>query len=175
LLLYLTFALCGLGAAALVYRYDLYDREPIPAAALAVGLGAITMALADPLERLIFAYLRTESAAALAAVAALVEEGFKLLVVVVFAVFARRVFNDPMDGLIYGSLAGLGAALEEGVAVLRGGANRSPAAAGRAGAPDGPSRDGRRGRLRGGALAHPADRKPRGGGRREPAPPTPRS
>ena len=51
--------------------------------------------------------------------ASLEEEALKLLVVVLFAVFARRIFNDPMDGIIYGSLAGLGAALEEGVAVLR--------------------------------------------------------
>ena len=117
--IYLTFALCGLGAATLVYRYDLYDREPLPAAALAVGLGAAFMAGASPLEIYTFRLLGIERVAGLAAVAAIEEEALKLLVVVLFAVFARRTFNDPMDGIIYGSLAGLGAALEEGIAVLR--------------------------------------------------------
>lgn len=122
MILYATLGLCALGAAALVYGYDLYDREPKLALLAAAGLGALTMALAEPLEVLTFGLFEEPGLLLVAAVASLEEEALKLLVVVIFAVFARRIFNDPMDGLIYGSLAGLGAALEEGVAVMRRGA-----------------------------------------------------
>jgi RsiW-degrading membrane proteinase PrsW (M82 family) len=49
----------------------------------------------------------------IAAVAAVTEEVLKVLVVVVVALLAHREFDDPMDGIVYGSMAGLGAALEE--------------------------------------------------------------
>lgn len=49
----------------------------------------------------------------IAAVAAVAEELLKVLVVVAVALLARREFDDPMDGVVYGSMAGLGAALEE--------------------------------------------------------------
>jgi RsiW-degrading membrane proteinase PrsW (M82 family) len=125
-ILYSTLALCALGAATLVYRYDLYDREPLPALGRAAILGAAAMALAGPAELLTLRFLGTEGPLALAAVAAFEEETLKLLVVLLLAVFASRVFNDPMDGLIYGSMVGLGAALEEGVAVLRHRAGEGP-------------------------------------------------
>jgi RsiW-degrading membrane proteinase PrsW (M82 family) len=51
----------------------------------------------------------------IAAVAALSEEILKLLVVLAVALLAHREFDDPMDGVVYGSMAGLGAALEESV------------------------------------------------------------
>jgi RsiW-degrading membrane proteinase PrsW (M82 family) len=118
-ILYLTLGLCALGAATLVYRYDLYDREPKAAVAAAMGLGALAMALAGQVEAAIFGAFAGAGPVGLAAVASGVEETLKLLVVGLMALAARRVFNDPMDGLIYGSMAGLGAALEEGTAVLR--------------------------------------------------------
>jgi RsiW-degrading membrane proteinase PrsW (M82 family) len=77
------------------------------------------MAGAARVEDAVFGALVAPTPLGLAGAAALVEESAKLLVVAGFALFARRIFNDPMDGLIYGSLAGLGAALEEAVAVLR--------------------------------------------------------
>jgi len=117
-ILYLTLGICSLGGAALVYRYDLYDREPPAMLALTVGLGAGAMALAGRLEAASFARLETDSTATLALVGAGYEEALKLLVVALLALLARS-FNDPMDGLIYGSMSGLGMALEEGVAVLR--------------------------------------------------------
>jgi RsiW-degrading membrane proteinase PrsW (M82 family) len=119
LILYLTLGLCALGAAALVYRYDLYDREPKGAVAACVALGALAMSLAGPIETAIFRSLSQPGPVAIAAVASITEESLKLLVVGLLAVFAHRIFNDPMDGLIYGSMAGLGAALEEAVAGLR--------------------------------------------------------
>jgi RsiW-degrading membrane proteinase PrsW (M82 family) len=48
-----------------------------------------------------------------AAMASLTEELLKLLVVLSVAWFFSREFNDPMDGLVYGAYAGLGAAVEE--------------------------------------------------------------
>lgn len=51
----------------------------------------------------------------IAAIAAVTEEVFKVLVVVLVALLAHREFDDPMDGVVYGSMAGLGAALEESV------------------------------------------------------------
>jgi RsiW-degrading membrane proteinase PrsW (M82 family) len=119
-ILYGTLVLCAIGAALLVYRYDLYDREPLRLLGLAAVLGAGAMALAGRSEQFTIERLGLEGHFALAAMAALQEETLKLLAVVALAVFARRHFNDPMDGIIYGSMAGLGAALEEGVAMLRG-------------------------------------------------------
>lgn len=50
--------------------------------------------------------------------AAVTEETAKALAVVGVAVAFRRHFNDPMDGIIYGSMAGVGCAVEEAVVVL---------------------------------------------------------
>jgi RsiW-degrading membrane proteinase PrsW (M82 family) len=55
----------------------------------------------------------------IAAVAAVQEELAKLAVVAIIAFVAPRQFNDPMDGLIYGSMAGLGMAVEESSYFLR--------------------------------------------------------
>ncbi len=118
MIVYVTFGVCAVGAAVLVYRYDLYDREPFSLLALSVGMGAAGMACAGWLEAVTFRGLDTASITTLALLAASYEETLKLVTVVALAVMARS-FNDPMDGLIYGSMAGLGAALEEGIAVLR--------------------------------------------------------
>jgi protease PrsW len=112
-----TFAACAVGAAVLVYGYDLYDREPLSLLGLAASLGALGMSGTGRLETLLFRRLELDSVLALALAGALCEETAKLLVVALLAVSARS-FNDPMDGLIYGSMAGLGAAFEEGIAVL---------------------------------------------------------
>jgi RsiW-degrading membrane proteinase PrsW (M82 family) len=55
----------------------------------------------------------------IAALAGVAEEASKLAVVFLVSVLARREFDDPMDGVVYGSLAGLGAALEESLAYRR--------------------------------------------------------
>lgn len=120
-MLYIALALCALAAAALVYRYDLYDREPWPLLGVAAGLGALGMALAGVVERAAFAALPAlaAGAAAPALTAAVLEELVKLGSVLLVARVARARFNDAMDGLIYGSLAGVGMALEESLAWLR--------------------------------------------------------
>ena len=119
LILYLTLGLCALGAAFLVYRHDLYDREPWPLLAVAVALGAGAITIAGRLEARMFTAFSVTRPAGQAAVAAGCEELGKLLVVAAVALLARRTFNDPMDGIVYGSMAGLGAALDESVALLR--------------------------------------------------------
>jgi RsiW-degrading membrane proteinase PrsW (M82 family) len=118
-ILYPTLGFCALGAALLVYRYDLYDREPVALLVGAVALGAGGMAVAGGLEAATFARLPGGALPLLALIAGSLEEALKLVAVALLALFFRRAFNDPMDGIIYGSMAGMGAALEEGVAMLR--------------------------------------------------------
>ncbi len=101
--------------AALVYRYDLYDKEPWPLLLLVFFAGMLSGWAAGRLEDAALLYLgqRGESVAVQAALASLTEESLKLLVVLAVAFLFRREFNDPLDGLIYGAFAGLGAAVEE--------------------------------------------------------------
>jgi RsiW-degrading membrane proteinase PrsW (M82 family) len=110
---FVTIALCALLTAGLVYRYDLYEHEPIRLLGVAVALGAGAMWVSGAIEDMALGAWRGAGPLGTALVASGTEELFKLIVVVVVAVSARREFDDPMDGLVYGSMAGLGAALEE--------------------------------------------------------------
>jgi RsiW-degrading membrane proteinase PrsW (M82 family) len=115
LIFFVALALCALLTARLVYDYDLYEHEPIPLLGVAILLGAFAMRLAGGLERRILTAASDPGRFEIAATASGVEEVMKLLVVCVVALLARREFDDPMDGVVYGSMAGLGAALEESV------------------------------------------------------------
>jgi RsiW-degrading membrane proteinase PrsW (M82 family) len=53
-----------------------------------------------------------------AALIAAIEEGGKFVTILFLAVLLWREFNDPMDGLIYGRLMGLGMAIEESLLYL---------------------------------------------------------
>jgi RsiW-degrading membrane proteinase PrsW (M82 family) len=106
-------ALCALLTASLVYRYDLYEHEPLPLLAMAIALGAGAMRVAGLVEDWALAGWMAVGPLGRAVVAAGTEESFKLFVVVAVSLLARREFDDPMDGVVYGSMAGLGAALEE--------------------------------------------------------------
>lgn len=116
---YIFLALGGLLFGAMVYRYDMHEREPwwmLVAAAIA---GAATMALAYVIQGLIEPIaLQAESdfvpRAIMAIAAGISEELCKLAIPVAVLLLLRKHFNDPMDGLVYGSLAGIGAALFEG-------------------------------------------------------------
>lgn len=113
---------CAVAVGAIVYRYDLYDREPIALLAVAAAAGAGAMWLAGAAEALWLVRVWPEhfdNTTLIAWLAGTHEEAAKLLVVVLMAVAFRARFNDPMDGLIYGSFAGLGAAIEESFDVLR--------------------------------------------------------
>jgi RsiW-degrading membrane proteinase PrsW (M82 family) len=115
MLLFLALIASALVAVRLVSRYDLYDREPWYVTAAVVGLGAAAMAGAGPVEDQLI--LRVgggrASPAHIAAVAAVVEELARFAIVLGLAWTVPRHFNDPIDGLIYGSSAGIGMALEE--------------------------------------------------------------
>lgn len=109
--LYVVLGLCTLLAALLVYRYDLYEREPWYMIVLAIVLGALGMRLVGAIE--LVSLVLVDSHVAAAALAALHEEAARLLMVIAIALVFRSQFNDPMDGIVYGSLIGLGMAIEE--------------------------------------------------------------
>jgi RsiW-degrading membrane proteinase PrsW (M82 family) len=114
------YAACAVAAAALVYRYDLYDREPWYAVLATAAAGALAMRLLGVVEDPAIARLAGGggSLAAAAFVAASFEEAARLLIVATLALVVPRIFNDPMDGLVYGSIAGIGMAVEESFALL---------------------------------------------------------
>ncbi len=114
--LYSALGLCALLFALLVYRYDLYEREPWYIIVLAVALGALGMRLIGAIELVSLAFV--DSYVAVAALAALHEEAARLVMVLAIAFVFPRQFNDPMDGIVYGSMVGLGMALEESFYML---------------------------------------------------------
>ena len=114
--LYVVLGLCALLAALLVYRYDLYEREPWYMIVLAIVLGALGMRLVGAIE--LVSLVLVDSHVAAAALAALHEEAARLLMVIAIALVFRSQFNDPMDGIVYGSMVGLGMALEESFYLL---------------------------------------------------------
>lgn len=116
---YIVLALGGLLFGAMVCRYDMHEREPWWMLVCAALAGVLTMGLAYVVQGLIEpAALRAESDLVpriiMAVAAGVSEEVGKLAVPVAALLFIRKHFNDPMDGLVYGSLAGLGAAIFEG-------------------------------------------------------------
>ena len=116
---YMVLGMVGLLFGAMVYRYDMHEREPWWMLVGAAFAGGVTMFLAFQLEDLGLRLLANSGVTyghsfVHAVLAGTLEELAKLAVPVGVLVIVRRHFNDPMDGLIYGSLAGLGAALYEG-------------------------------------------------------------
>ncbi len=103
----------------LVWRYDMYEREPLILVALAGGLGAGVAWVAGPVEdAAIAAHPSMESVTAQALIASFTEESGKLLAVLLIALLFRWQFNDPIDGLIYGAAAGLGFGVAESALYL---------------------------------------------------------
>ena len=112
---YLVLALGGLLFGAMVYRYDMHEREPWWMLVGAAAAGGLLMWGSFELELLIQSLAGASDQSVLkAALAGTIEEAAKLAVPVAILLFMKKHFNDPMDGLIYGSLAGLGAAVFEG-------------------------------------------------------------
>lgn len=123
LALYAMLALCSAGAILLIRRYDLARREPLWCMALAVLLGAAFMYLAVLTQRGFIrdfgiAHATEPSRIQYALIAGIFEELYKLLAVITTALLIRNHFDELLDGLIYGSLVGLGAALQESLALL---------------------------------------------------------
>jgi len=115
MLVYLTVLLTAFVLGALVYRYDLYDREPVVLLLMTTLVSFYAMRGAGYLEDALFRALHDgpPTLVSLALVAGAVEEALKLLLVVAVALVFRSHFNDPLDGLVYGAFAGLGMAVEE--------------------------------------------------------------
>jgi len=112
---YLILGLGGLLFGAVVYRYDMHERKPWWMLVLAALAGAGMMWGAFELELLVQDLAGAGGQSVLkAALAGTLEELAKLAIPVAVLLLLKKHFNDPMDGLIYGSLAGLGAAVFEG-------------------------------------------------------------
>ena len=113
---YATMVLGAILVGGLVYRYDMYEKEPWYMLAGTAALGAATMWLLGYLEDLSLSFFPPpRTSVVIAAVAATHEEFAKLGIVLVIALAIPSQLNDPMDGIIYGSIAGLGMAVEESV------------------------------------------------------------
>lgn len=128
IVLYGMLALCSAGALYLIRRYDLARREPWWCMVLAVGVGAGLMYLAVLTQRgfirdFSIAHATEPTRVQYALIAGFFEELYKFLGVVLAATLVRAHFDELLDGLIYGSLVGLGAALQESVALVLDGAH----------------------------------------------------
>lgn len=122
IILYLTLALCAVAIGAVACRYDMYVREPLRMILLSVAMGAAFMWTAGQLQTWTIVHFAEQGRImpniSLASLAGLTEEVAKLSVVLLLALFASRHVNEPIDGMMYGSFAGLGAAIEESIWVL---------------------------------------------------------
>src|SRR4051812_30193673 len=120
MLVYVTLFACAILLVLLVRRYDLYEKEPWYMVLVAVALGVALMWTAGQIEDAILGtiHLHREQMAAKAAIVTLVEEVAKLSVVLTIATVFRRHFTDALDGLVYGTLGGLGMAVEESLLYL---------------------------------------------------------
>jgi RsiW-degrading membrane proteinase PrsW (M82 family) len=120
MLVYVTLFACAALMVLLVRRYDLYEREPWYMVLLAVALGVALMWTAGRAEDFVLGrlHLAPSQLAAKAAVVTAIEETAKLAVVLIIATAFRRHFTDALDGLVYGTLGGLGMAIEESLLYL---------------------------------------------------------
>ncbi len=113
--LYATLVLCAALAGLLVYRYDLYEREPWYMLVAMAAVGGVTMWVVGEAEAFTIDRLGVASFAGISFVAATHEEIARLFVVGLLALIVPGQLNDPLDGLIYGSIVGLGMAVLESI------------------------------------------------------------
>ena len=120
MLVYVTMLACAALMVLFVRRYDLHERGPWYMLLVAVAVGIGVMWVAGRVEDAAFVRLGLGAGdfAAKAAVVTLVEESAKLHAVLLIATLFRRHFTDALDGLLYGTLAGLGMAVEESLLYL---------------------------------------------------------
>lgn len=115
-MIYVIIAVYFVFFGCLVYRYDLFEREPwyallFTAAATAGMTHGFAWFVADPLNEQL-EWIGTDRLVG-AMTAGVCEEIIKLVAVLLTFLVMRHVFNDPFDGLIYGAFAGLGFAVYE--------------------------------------------------------------
>jgi RsiW-degrading membrane proteinase PrsW (M82 family) len=119
--IYTLVILCAAALVLWVYHYDSYEKEPWWAVIVSVLTGFGVMWLLGQADNFAIRTfeLTNQRVLAKAAVISLIEEGGKLFTVLLLAnLLLRRHFNDPMDGLIYGRLAGVGMAVQESMLYL---------------------------------------------------------
>ena len=98
MLVYITVFVCAYAFALMVYRYDMYEKEPWYMLLLVVVLGmAAAYGIGFAEDIAIESFNQYDSVGGQAAIAAVFEETVKLLIVVLVAVVFRREFNDPID------------------------------------------------------------------------------
>ena len=123
----------ALPLCVLIYRLDLYEREPISLAigAFAWGAFAATALALDAAgwDQLVARILGQDAAARWgpALTAPLIEELLTAAGVVLIALIARDEVDDVMDGFVYGALCGLGFAVVEDVLYFMAAFGGSPA------------------------------------------------
>lgn len=116
MIVYVTLLFCAILVAILIYRYDMYEKEPWYMLAATAAVGAVAMWILGYVEDFSLGFLgQPPRPVWVAAVAATHEEFAKLAIVLGIALAVPRLLNDPMDGIIYGSIAGLGMAVNESV------------------------------------------------------------
>lgn len=111
---------CAVMMAIMVLRYDLHGREPWYMVVLALMLGAGVMSGVGTAENFVLARLRwtPDFIVAKALLISILEESAKAAVVVFVARAFRRHFRTLLDGLIYGTLCGLGMGIDESLMYL---------------------------------------------------------
>jgi RsiW-degrading membrane proteinase PrsW (M82 family) len=120
MVVYITLFTCAALMVLLVRRYDLYEKEPWYMLLVALALGIGLMWTCGQVEDALLGHIRlaSDQLAAKATLVTLIEETAKALVVLLIAGTFPRQFNDALDGLVYGTLGGLGMAVEESVMYL---------------------------------------------------------
>src|SRR5699024_7327587 len=109
--------------AGVMVLADLWDPQPVPLLLIAVFWGAAIAAIASYFINtfngaLVFAVTGSPELSQIATVvisAPLVDESAMGLGLLLLLILARRYFNGPLDGLIYGSLLGGGFAFTENI------------------------------------------------------------
>lgn len=98
-----------------VYRLDLFEREPATVVAAAFSWGAVVAtSLSLPGNEALFGLMAKLGSPDLVArwgpalASPFIEETLKVLGVVVLVLIARDQLDSPLDGMVYGALAGLG-------------------------------------------------------------------
>jgi protease PrsW len=112
--------LCAAALVAWIYHYDRYEKEPWYAIAVAVAWGFAAMWMIGLIDDAVLSRMNfdSEHLASKAAAIAFIEEAGKFLAILLLSIVLAREFNDPMDGLIYGRLIGLGMAVQESLLYL---------------------------------------------------------
>ena len=115
--IYLALTLCVIVLALIVYRYDMYEREPWYMLLLAAVLGGVSAWAIGFVEDALIRDLGQDGNSVLwqSSIASVCEESCKLAIVLfIFFCFSTH-FNDPMDGIVYGAFAGVGFAVFESI------------------------------------------------------------